>query len=42
MAGCRNFQEKIERNATYKTTFAIAFSVFCLYLLKICALVAYI
>jgi hypothetical protein len=42
MTGCRNFQKKIERDVTFKTIFAIALSVFCLYLLKICAMVAFI
>ena len=42
MTDCRNFQKKIERDVTFKTIFAIALSVFCLYLLKMCAMVAYI
>ena len=42
MTGCRNFQKKIERDVTFKAIFAIALSVFCLYLLKICAMVAFI
>jgi hypothetical protein len=33
---------KTERDVTFKTVFAIALSVFCLYLLKICAMVTYI
>jgi hypothetical protein len=39
--GCRNFQKKIERDVYFKTIFVIALSVFCLYLLKMCAMVAY-
>jgi len=37
--GC-NFQKKIECGVTYKTTFLMALSAFCLYLLKLCAMVA--
>jgi hypothetical protein len=36
------FRKKIERDVTYKTTFSMALSAFCLYLLKLCAMVAYI
>jgi len=28
MTGCRNFQKKIDRDVTFKTTFAITLSVF--------------
>jgi hypothetical protein len=42
MAAYLNFQKKFERDVTYKTTFVIALSVFCPYLLKIYAIVAYI
>jgi len=43
----RNMEEfsvviKTERDVTFKTIFAIALSVFCLYLLKIWTMVAYI
>jgi hypothetical protein len=37
-----NFQKKIERDVYFKTIFVIALSVFCLYLLKIWTMVAYI
>jgi hypothetical protein len=36
------FIKKIERGVTSKTTFSMALSAFCLYLLKLCAMVAYI
>ena len=36
------FRKKIERGVTYKTTFSMGLSAFCLYLLKLYAMVAYI
>ena len=36
------FSKKTERGVTYKTTFSMILSAFCLYLLKLCAIVVYI
>ena len=36
------FRKKTESGVTYKTTFSMALSAFCLYLLKLCAMVVYI